>query len=132
MPARSIQSNLPLGKVKTRSLQISPATLQASFQHAQGIATDLGSRAALSSVAAYWSLDSRIQQWQTIVDRLGEERATASQIVEVGSGMGLFVLLGVALGFRALGIEASTDRYRRSLRIACALFQDNQLPPPFI
>jgi SAM-dependent methyltransferase len=107
-------------------------TLQASFEHARRIAADLGSRDAESSVAAYWALAIRIQQWQAIVDRLGHERAAGSRIVEVGSGMGLFVLAGVALGFHVLGIESSTDRYQRSLRIACALFEDNQLPPPFI
>jgi SAM-dependent methyltransferase len=132
MSARLSQSKLPLGQVNTYYLQISPATLQESFEHAQQIAADLGSGDSESSLAAYWSLASRIQQWQTIVDRVGHERTARSRIVEVGSGMGLFVLAGVALGFSVLGIEASTDRYQRSLRIACALFEDNHLPPPFI
>jgi SAM-dependent methyltransferase len=132
MPALSPQSDLLLGQVSARSLRISPATLQASFDHARRIATDLGSGDAESSVAAYWSLASRVQQWQAIVDRLGHKRVARSRIVEVGSGMGLFVLVGVALGFQPVGIEASTDRYQRSLRIASALFEDNQLPAPFV
>src|SRR5262249_17281159 len=110
MSARLWQSKLPLGQVNTYNLQISPSTLQESFEHAERIADDLGSSDAESSVAAYWSLASRIQQWQAIVDRLGHERTARSRIVEVGSGMGLFVLAGVALEFSVLGIEASTDR----------------------
>jgi SAM-dependent methyltransferase len=132
MHAQSPDAALLLGRAGARDLRLSYATLQASFAHARRIAADLGNHEAESSVAAYWSLASRVQQWQVIVDRIGRQRAGQARIVEVGSGMGLFVLTGVALGFQALGVESSNDRYEQSLWIARDLFRDNGLPPPFL
>jgi ubiquinone/menaquinone biosynthesis C-methylase UbiE len=73
-----------------------------------------------------------LEQWQRIVNRIGEEGARKSLFVEIGSGMGLFVLAGNVMGFRIIGIEAADDRYQASLRIAHRLFIDNDLSPLFI
>ncbi|MDP9314544.1 MAG: class I SAM-dependent methyltransferase [Chloroflexota bacterium] len=117
-----------LGIVGSQPISLPPATLWASFEHARRIAASLGSHDPESSLAAYWSFSTRIQQWQQIIDRVTLAKAGQLRFVEVGSGMGLFVLTGKALGFDVVGVESSTNRYESSLGIARSLFQANALP----
>lgn len=124
--------NIALGSVRGHQLQISPNHIAASYQHAHQIAIELGTNDPWSSMAAYWSLTSRAAQWQHILDRVGHDRASMLQFIEVGSGLGLFSLMGVALGLRIVGVEASSDRYLASIRIARALFADNGFTPTLI
>lgn len=132
MQTLSQRSDLLLGQVGGYTVRLTPATLHTSFAHAQQIASALGIREAETSMAAYWSLAHRLQQWQAIIDRVGHEHAGRLRFLEVGSGLGLFVLVGQLLGLRVLGVESSSDRYQLSLRIAQALCVDNGLSAPFI
>ncbi|HEX6288578.1 MAG TPA: class I SAM-dependent methyltransferase [Herpetosiphonaceae bacterium] len=116
-----------LGEIEGRRIRLTPATLDTSIEHAHRIAAELGSRDAMSSVAAYWMLDSRLRQWQQIVGRIGLDRARHARFAEIGSGMGLFTLVGCALGLNVIGVEASSDRYQASLRTARRLFADNEV-----
>jgi SAM-dependent methyltransferase len=125
-------SDLVLGTVGARILRLSPTILHASAEHARRIAASLGSADAESSMAGYWSLASRAQQWQRIVDRIGVARAGEARFVEVGSGLGLFALVGAALGFRVAGVESSSDRYAESINIARALFREHGIDPPIV
>ena len=127
-----MQPGLLLGHVQQRPLWLPEAALASSRQHAIALGRELGSRDSTTSLAAYWSLASRSQQWQHIIDRLGWARARAATVVEVGSGMGLFVLTGQALGLNVLGVEFSADRYGRSLRIAQELLLANTGSAPLI
>lgn len=120
--------DLFLGEIEGRRIRLSPVTLTTSTQHARLIAAELGTQDATSSVAAYWTLESRLRQWQQIIGRLGPERARQSRFLEIGSGMGLFTLAGCALGLDVVGIESSSDRYEASLWTARRLFADNNLP----
>lgn len=120
--------SLVLGTVGAQSIRLTPPTVRSSLQHAEGIAASLGTCDAESSLAAYWSLATRIQQWQQIVDRIGLLTARKACFVEIGSGMGLFVLTGKALGFDIVGVESSSNRYESSLGIARSLFHDNDMP----
>ena len=126
------ETQLVLGTAGQKILRLSPAILQASFEHARRIAASLGSQDAESSLAGYWSLDSRIQQWQRIADHIGIEQARCASFVEVGSGLGLFALTGSALGFHVVGVEASSDRYAESIAIARALFRENGRAPTIV
>jgi SAM-dependent methyltransferase len=117
-----------LGTIADRPICLSSAALQIASTHAQRIATSLGNNDAESSLAGYWSLRDRLEQWQQLLGRIGPERACQLRFVEVGSGMGLFTLTGAALGLDIVGFEASSDRYLDSLLVARLLFADNGLP----
>jgi SAM-dependent methyltransferase len=130
MPAKPLPPEVCLGRVGANTLRLSAHTLRLSAEHARSIAAALGARDAESSLAAYWALDTRLRQWQQLVDRLGMERVRQASCLEVGSGLGLFVLTGRALGLHVLGVEPSSTRYERSLQIARALFADHHLPAP--
>lgn len=132
MSSIDLQTELRLGCVNGRAVRLPPTLLRASYAHARRIAAGLGSRDAESSLAGYWSLESRVLQWRRIVARIGPARASDACFVEVGSGMGLFALVGAALGFRVVGVESSSDRYADSLSIAGALFRQNGLAPAFV
>ncbi|MEN9938605.1 MAG: hypothetical protein RLZZ387_5184 [Chloroflexota bacterium] len=132
MPAKPLPLELPLGQVGPHELRLSSITLRLSVEHARAIAEALGSHDPESSLAAYWSLDTRLRQWQQLVDRLGMDRVRQATCLEVGSGLGLFLLAGRALGLRVFGVEPSNDRYERSLAIARALFDDHAMPPPVV
>lgn len=121
-----------LGSVRGRELRVGAPHIEASYQHARQIAAELGTGDAESSLAAYWSLGSRLAQWQQIFDRVGAARAPELQFVEVGSGLGLFTLAGAALGMHVVGVESSSDRYLASIRIAQRLLADNGFAPVFV
>lgn len=121
-----------LGHVQQQALWLPEAALASSREHAVALGRELGNHDSTTSMAAYWSLASRSQQWQQVIDRLGWAQARAATIVEVGSGMGLFVLSGQALGLNVLGVEFSADRYGRSLRIAQELLLANAASAPLI
>jgi SAM-dependent methyltransferase len=118
---------LPLGRVLSQQLEVPACAYQASRKHAQQIADELGSADVQSSLAAYWSLESRLRQWQYLLVRIGMLRARTARFIEIGSGMGLFTLVGRALGFNIVGIEPSRARYDASLRIARDLFAHNDV-----
>jgi SAM-dependent methyltransferase len=127
-----LPETLHLGSVHKQPIIVDQQILQESFIHAQSIAQELGLSEAESSVAAYWSLSDRVVQWQRIFSRIDLSQAQQSSFVEVGSGLGLFVLLGKCLGIPIVGIESSSDRYQRSLRIAQALTERNRQSATFI
>jgi ubiquinone/menaquinone biosynthesis C-methylase UbiE len=127
-----IERDILLGQVATRPIRVPAGALQLSAHHAQQLATSLGLGEYESSMSAYWSLETRLQQWQRIVDRLGLPWLQQAQMVEVGSGMGLFTLTGALLGFQISGVEYASDRYRTSLRVATTIAQHNNIELRFI
>lgn len=123
----TLNHDLFLGKIEDHLIRLPPDTLATSIEHAQRIATELGTRDVASSIAAYWMLESRLRQWQQLIARIGVERGRQARFLEVGSGMGLFTLTGRALGLQVVGVESSTDRYQASLRAARSLFGANDI-----
>jgi SAM-dependent methyltransferase len=130
--ARAMPEPLTLGTAHGRPLRLSGAASELAAAHARQIAQELGSRDVESSMAGHWDLASRIHQWRQLARRVGLQRLRAARCIEIGSGMGLFTLAGRALGFQVAGIEYSSDRYQRSLRVARALCTANDLPVTFI
>jgi ubiquinone/menaquinone biosynthesis C-methylase UbiE len=125
MPA--LNYDIFLGEIEGRRIRLTPTTLDTSIDHACRIRAELGTGDVMSSMAAYWTLESRLRQWQQIIARIGPERARHARFVEIGSGMGLFTLTGCALGLDVIGVESSSDRYQESLRTARGLFADNAM-----
>jgi ubiquinone/menaquinone biosynthesis C-methylase UbiE len=128
----SSTEGVTLGRVGGHQIHIAPAHIAASYQHAHQIAAELGTKDPESSLAAYWSLTGRAAQWQHVLDQVGHDRASTLQFVEVGSGLGLFTLMGAALGLRIVGVESSSDRYLASMRVARAVFVENGFTPTLI
>lgn len=130
MSIDTIDEDMLLGSVHGHAIRLPHTALQISALHARRIAAELGTPDAESSLAAYWSIATRVRQWQQIRDRVGSEQAQQAQFVEIGSGMGLFVLVGRLLGFRVVGVESSSERYLASLQIARTLCAANNLSVP--
>lgn len=123
------QGTLILGEIGAREVRLGASTLRSSVEHARRLAIELGTLDYESSVAAYWAFGSRVRQWQQLIGRIGHEPAHELRFVEIGSGMGLFTLLGQALDYTIIGVESSSDRYETSLQTAQQLFADNRLTP---
>lgn len=117
-----------IGSVGNTPVLLSEPTLELADVHARAIATSLGLSDHKSSLASYWNVRHRVQQWSYVVQHIGRDQAKPLRFLDVGSGMGLFVLCGQLLDFNIWGIESSQDRYERSLTIARLLFADNHRP----
>lgn len=126
------QSSLLLGTVNHQPVELGPAAYQLSLEQARSIAIALGSRETETSMENYWSLETRLRQWQQIADHVGIEHLRSARIVEIGSGMGLFTLTGRLLGFDVVGIDSASDRYNTRMRIASYLLTDHGLDSAFI
>lgn len=123
---------LVLGEINGRTVRLGTQALHLSIAHARELAAELGTRDLYSSLAAYWTLETRLRLWQQVFERIGAKRAATYDFLEIGSGMGLFTLVGRLLGLKVTGLEASSDRYQASMQIARALFANNGLMPPLI
>ncbi len=130
--ATQLEHGLTLGYAGLVELRVDQPTLAVAYFHAQQIAAGLGLSEAESSMASYWSLAERANQWGQLAARVGMDRLKTARILEIGSGMGLFTLLGRALGFQVCGVEYSDDRYQLSLRTSAGLFAANGMPPALI
>jgi 2-polyprenyl-3-methyl-5-hydroxy-6-metoxy-1,4-benzoquinol methylase len=123
---------IPLGTVAGSVVRLPAGAAELAAIHGRLIALELGSHDAESSLAGYWGFATRIVQWRRIAGRVGLGRLRQARCLEIGSGMGLFTVVGRALGFDVAGVEYASDRYQRSLRVAAALSAANALPTVFI
>lgn len=113
------------GKVGSEPLMISAQALHLATIQAQSIAQALGLSEMESSMYSYWNVCARVEQWNYIASHIGIEAARTMRFLEIGSGMGLFVLCGSLLGFHIVGVEPSQGAYEISSAIARILFEDN-------
>jgi len=130
--SHSLYRPLLLGTLDQQSVWLSPAANQLSLDQARSIALALGSRETGTSMESYWSLATRLRQWQQIVDHVGLAHLRTARTLEIGSGMGLFTLTGRLLGFDVVGVDSASDRYNSRMRIAGQLLADHGLDSAFV
>ena len=117
--------HISLGIVAKHQVVLPLDAYRASQRHARHIAAELGMDDWESSLAAYWSIETRLRQWQRLVNKIGPHHVNSACIIEIGSGLGLFTLVGRLLKYNIVGIEPSSDRYEASLRVAPKVFAHN-------
>ena len=125
MLLRHNADHISLGVVAKHQVVLPLDAYRASQRHARHIAAELGMDDWESSLAAYWSIETRLRQWQRLLEKIGPHYVDAARIIEIGSGLGLFTLVGRLLKYTIVGIEPSSDRYEASLRVARRVFADN-------
>ncbi len=113
---------LLLGRVAGTPVAVPAPALRLATQHAALLASALGLPETESSLHAYWDLAHRLRMWAYLIERLGPEQARRTRFLELGSGMGLFVLAGRLLGMDVVGLEPSQQQYDASLAVARLLF----------
>lgn len=126
------KESLLLGTIDQQPVQLGSVTYHLSLEQARSIAYALGGRETGTSMENYWSLETRLRQWQQIADEVGLTRVRTAHVVEIGSGMGLFTLSGRLLGFTVIGIDSASDRYNTRMRIAGRLLADHNLDGVFV
>ena len=117
--------SLTLGTIAAVPVRLPASALELARQHAAQIAASLGLPEVESSLYAYWDLAQRLSLWGALIERVGLEQARRMRFLEIGSGMGLFVLTGRLLGLDVIGLEPSRQQYDASLRVARQLFAAN-------
>ncbi|GAB4209140.1 MAG: hypothetical protein OHK0022_39760 [Roseiflexaceae bacterium] len=113
---------LLLGTVAGVPVGVPAAALELARRHAAQIAAALGLPETDSSMHAYWDLTHRLRLWNTLIEQVGLERLRRMRVLEIGSGMGLFALIGRLLGVDVVGLEPSQQQYDASLAVARLLF----------
>ncbi len=127
-----MDNDLFLGKVTGRSVFVPGEVRDASARMADSLAAALGLSESETSMASYWSLDVRRDQWAGVLAALNRPSCTSLKFVEVGCGLGLFVVVGRLLGFDCCGVEAAESEYDGSVAMARRLLRSNGLPDDLV
>jgi len=85
---------------------------------AESLSKTLGLAESESSMASYWMLEVRKEQWEHVAGMMSGAQLSSSRVLEIGCGLGLFVLVGNLLGFDCYGTEASASEYEGSVAMA--------------
>ena len=124
--------DLVVGRVNQKQVIIPESALVKSQSVASRMASLLGYKEIESSLAAYWSLDTRDHDWQIVLGLCPNCMSTNNKVLEIGSGMGLFTIVGQFLGINCVGLEPGDEKYDGSVLIAHETLQANQLSESII
>ncbi len=124
--------DLIVGKVGNHEVLIPKDSLVASKEIATTLARLLGLKEIESSLCAYWSLNIRKNQWQTIFSLLSSDNPQTLSYLEIGSGLGMFTAVGNMLGLNCIGIEPSEGNYQESIKISHRVLSSNGLSTELI
>ena len=124
--------DLVVGRVNQKQVIIPESALVKSQRVASHMASLLGYREIESSLAAYWSLETRDREWQILLGLCPNCRSTNNKVLEIGSGMGLFTIVGQFLGINCVGVEPGDEKYDGSVLIAHEALRANQLSESII
>ena len=109
------------------NLSVSKEVLQKANHQANKVRTSLGNPESRSSFEAYLAVASRVRKLRRISEKTGLELKTC-KLLEIGSGLGMFLCVCCKLGIDCWGLEPSFGSYSGAVAGAANLLSCNGIP----
>lgn len=106
-------------------ITVTKGVLEKATLIAKDLQKSLGNKEYQYSLYSYLDVSKRVKKVMTTVDLLGG--ASDKKILEIGSGMGMFVVAANQLGLDCVGVEPSAGSYRNLLVAQKMLLRANGL-----